>query len=171
MRLYKYFQVATTRGAAQRSKRVRSLFWIASTKIGLWVIPVLVFAFIPNLIHWGIKAASSSPSLWDVADMFLYVFVLWATLLAEVITDSNSKQTPPNGLMIGSSFVVGIFAALGFAGAQVKTTPTASLGSGLSFLLIVLIALTVLVCALYNIPDLIGAARAEFDSQMDEAAS
>jgi hypothetical protein len=162
--------VATTQGAARRSRRVRSLFRIASTKIGLWVITVLVFAFIPNLIHWGIKAASSSPSLWDVADMFLYVFVLWATLLAEVITDSNSKQESPNGLMIGSSFVVGIFAALGFAGAQVKTAPNAALGSGLSYLLIVLIALTVFVCALYKIPDLIGAARAEFDNQTDETS-
>ena len=129
---------------------------------------VVTFAFIPNLIHWGVKAISDHPSLFDQADMFLYIFVLWATLLAEVITDSSAKRTAPNGVMVASSFVMGIFASLGYAGSQVQPQSTGSLGTGLAILLSFVIFVTILVCALYKIPLLLGAARAEQNSQTQE---
>lgn len=151
--------------SAAEARSERSLLEISLGKIALWVLTVLVFAFIPNLIHWGVKAIDDRPSLWDLADMFLYIFVLWATLLAEVITDSSSKRKPPSPTMVASSFVMGIFSALGYAGAQVKTGPSGSLGLGLAALLVFLIVITILVCALYKVPLLIGTARAEFASQ------
>jgi hypothetical protein len=142
--------------------KVKPFWQIASSRVLLWAVTVLLFAFIPNLIHWGVKAMNQRPSLFDRADMFLYVFVLWATFLTEVVTDTQ-PGIQPSAFMISWSFVMGIFASLGFAFAQIQTDPSkGSLDWGLGILLSLLIACTIAVCVLYKVPSILGKARAEW---------
>lgn len=152
-------------------RRVLMVCWYALAKILTWLLTVFLLGALPIGLHlWTILINHDSGSTLShaaVSDAYLYTFIVAMTAFTDTLVDERKRPNKLNSTI--SYCVMAVIAAVGYFAASINYVVAGPGNSVLTDGAIPLFCIFTAAYAIYKVPVLCGAGKAEWEQEEQEA--